>query len=263
METGLKGTVALVAASSSGLGRAVAHALASEGADVVMCARRADVLKEAADEVRGMSGSAVLEVVADLSQAEDVERVVQAAVERFGRIDVLVTNAGGPPPGEFTAHDDEAWEKAFSTNLMSVVRLIRAALPYVKAGGRGRIINLTSTSVKQPVEGLILSNAIRAGVTGLAKTLAVELAPYGVTVNNIAPGRISTNRTRELDQARAAAQGTTEEQVHTTLSSQIPMGRYGEPDDVAHLAVFLASDKAAYITGTTIQVDGGMVKSAF
>ncbi len=262
MDMGLKGTVALVAASSSGLGRAIAHSLAFEGANVVMCARHADVLKEAADEVRGVSGSAVLEVVADLSQAADIERVVQATVEHFGRIDILVNNAGGPPSGEFTSHDDAAWEKAFNTNLMSAVRLIRAALPYLKSSGRGRIINLTSTSVKQPIEGLILSNAIRMGVIGMAKTLAVEFASDGITCNNIAPGRISTNRTRDLDQSRAAAQGITEEQARAATTAQIPVGHYGDPDDVAYLATFLASDKASYITGTTIQVDGGIVKSA-
>lgn len=261
MEMGLKGTVAVIAASSSGLGRAIAQALAEEGCNVVMCARRADLLKEAADEVRGMSGSVVLEVVADLSKADDVERVVQAAIEQFGRLDILVNNAGGPPSGEFTSHDDKAWEAAYNTNLMSAVRLIRAALPYLKVSGRGRIINLTSTAVKQPIEGLILSNALRAGVVGMAKTLALELAPDRITVNNIAPGRISTNRTRELDQARAAAQGITEEQARAATAAQIPAGHYGSPDDVAYLATFLASDKASYITGTTIQVDGGLVRA--
>jgi 3-oxoacyl-[acyl-carrier protein] reductase len=145
-------------------------------------------------------------------------------------------------------------------NLLSVVRLVRAALPHLQASGRGRIINMSSTSVKQPIEGLILSNAIRAGVIGLAKTLSVELAPHGITVNNIAPGRIDTERIRQLDRSRAQAAGITEEQARQISLAQIPLGRYGSPEDIANVAVFLASDKALYITGTTIQVDGGMVK---
>ncbi len=260
METGIKGTVALVAAASQGLGKAVATELGREGADIVICARHEDVLEDAANEIRGLSGRRIVAVAADLSTAEGVDAAVAAAIESFGRLDILVNNAGGPPPGDFTAHDDAAWQRAFDLNLLSAVRLIRASLPYLKQSGRGRIINLTSTSVKQPVEGLILSNAIRAGVIGMAKTLSVEFAPFSITVNNIAPGRISTARIKQLDQARATATGMTEDEVHKWFEAQIPVGRYGLPEELAYLAVFLASDKAAYITGTTIQVDGGMVK---
>ncbi|MEO6458206.1 MAG: SDR family oxidoreductase [Chloroflexia bacterium] len=260
MDMGLRGTVALVAASSQGLGKAVAFGLAHEGASVVLCARNLENLEAVAAEIREATGSQAMAVRTDLTQEEDIKRVVALSVEQFGRLDVLVNNAGGPPPGDFTKHDDAAWYRAFDLNLMSAARLIREALPYLKSSGRGRIINLTSVAVKQPVDGLILSNAIRAAVTGMAKTLSTELAPFGITVNSIAPGRINTERIRQLDRARASASGTTEQEVEDYFISQIPIGRYGEPEELANLAVFLASDKASYITGTTIQVDGGLFK---
>ncbi len=263
MDMGLKGVVALVAASSQGLGKAVAMGLAREGAYLSMCARRADVLEAAAGEIRRETGTEVLALPADVSTEEGVNAIVSATVERYGRLDVLFNNAGGPPPGDFTMHGDEAWQKGFELNLLSAVRLIRASLPHLQKSGRGRIINLTSTSVKQPVEQLILSNSIRAGVIGMAKTLSFELAPYNITVNNIAPGRFATQRIKELDRNRAATLGITEEEAHRAALSQIPLGRYGEPEELAHLVVFLASDKASYITGTTIQVDGGMVRGIF
>jgi 3-oxoacyl-[acyl-carrier protein] reductase len=260
MDMGLKGAVTVVTASSQGLGKATALALAQEGANLVMCARDVERLEAAAREIREQTGVEVITVPADVSTEEGISAVVAAAVERFGRIDVLVTNAGGPPPGDFTKHSDEAWQRAFELNLLSVVRLIRAALPHLQASGRGRIINFSSTSVKQPIEGLILSNSLRAGVIGMAKTLAGEFAPYGITVNNIAPGRIDTERVRSLDRNRATALGISEEEAKQAQIANIPLGRYGEPLELAALAVFLASDKASYITGTTIPVDGGMVK---
>lgn len=263
MDLGLKDTVAVVAASSQGLGKAIAMVLAQEGANLVMFARHADVLEGAAAEISAATGANVLAIPTDVSEPEGVNNVISAAVGRFGRIDILVNNAGGPPPGEFTKFDDAAWQKAFEVNLLSAVRLIRAALPHLKKSGRGRIINLTSTAVKQPIEGLILSNSIRAGVIGMAKTLATELAPDGITVNNIAPGRLSTGRVQRLDQAAATSQGISEEEVRNRNFAQIPVGRYGRPEELGYLAAFLASDKAAYITGTTIQVDGGMIKSLY
>jgi 3-oxoacyl-[acyl-carrier protein] reductase len=262
MDLGLKGTVAVVAAASQGLGRAVAMQLAREGASVAICSRKQDAIQTAAADIRQQTGVEVVAVVADVSTPEGPEALVHAAVERFGRLDILVCNAGGPPPGGFSRqHDDEAWQQAFDLNLLSAVRLIRAAIPYLRQSGRGRIINMVSSSVKQPIEGLVLSNAVRSGVIGLAKTLAAELAPDGVTVNNIAPGRFDTARIRELDQARAKSLGITEEQARSEAIKQIPSGRYGRPEEFAYLAAFLASDKSSYITGATIQIDGGMVKS--
>lgn len=260
MDMGLKGAVAVVTASSQGLGKATALALAQEGANLVMCARGAERLEEAAQEIREQTGVQVLAVPADLSTEQGISAVIEATVEQFSRIDVLVTNAGGPPPGDFTKHTDEAWQRAFELNLLSVVRLIRAALPYLKASRRGRIINFSSTSVKQPIDGLILSNSLRAAVIGMAKTLATELAPHSITVNNIAPGRLDTERVRSLDRNRASTLGISEEEAKQAQIANIPLGRYGDPMELAALAVFLASDKASYITGTTIQVDGGLVK---
>jgi 3-oxoacyl-[acyl-carrier protein] reductase len=266
MDLGLRGTVAVVAAASQGLGKAVALQLAREGANLAICSRKHDAIEEAASDIRQQTGAEVLAVVADVSTPDGPDALVRAAVERFGRLDILVCNAGGPPPGGFSRHhDDEAWREAFDLNLLSAVRLVRAAVPYLRQSGHersgGRIINMVSSSVKQPIEGLVLSNAVRSGVIGLAKTLAAELAPDGITVNNIAPGRFDTARIRQIDQARAESLGITEEQARSEAIKQIPAGRYGHPEEFAYLAAFLASDKAAYITGATIQIDGGMVKS--
>ncbi len=245
MELGLKGVVALVTGASRGLGKAIATELAREGASVVICARHADVLESAGAEIERATGFRVLTVTGDVSTRDGVEAVVGTAIEKLGRLDILVNNAGGPPLGDFTKHDDAAWQLAYEQNLLSAVRLVRAALPYLKQSGRGRIINLTSTSVKQPIEGLILSNSIRAGVIGLAKTLSFELAPFGITVNNVAPGRFSTDRVRHLDQARADATDSTPEDVQKSMEAQIPVGRYGSPEELAYLVAFLASDKAS------------------
>lgn len=260
MELGLQGTVAFVAGASQGLGKAIALGLAQEGCNVALCSRRADELSRVAEEIKSKTGTAAVVVPADVTKADEISGAIASTVEQLGRLDILVTNGGGPPAGEFVAQSDEAWQAAFELNLMSVVRMIREALPHLKQSGRGRIINMTSSSVKEPVQSLILSNALRAGVVGLAKTLSTELASDSITVNNIAPGRIDTARIRYLDNARAQAQGITHEEAKAAAIKQIPLGRYGMPEEVANLAVFLASDKAAYITGTTMSVDGGMLK---
>ncbi|MEO5952958.1 MAG: SDR family oxidoreductase [Chloroflexia bacterium] len=262
MDMGLKGTVAFVAAASQGLGEAIALGLAREGASVAMCARRKDEIEAAAERVRAATGSKVLALQADVTVPDQIEAAIHETVQQLGGLDILVTNAGGPPAGPFVKHDDEAWQKAFDLNLMSVVRMTRMALPHLQRSGRGRIINLSSTSVKQPVESLILSNSIRMSVIGLAKTLSIELAPYSITVNNIATGRIDTARIRSLDANRAQNLSISEEEAKALAITQIPAGRYGVPEEMAHLAVFLASDKAAYITGTTIPIDGGMLKAS-
>lgn len=260
MELGLQDTVAFVAGASQGLGKAIALGLAQEGCKVALCSRRADELAQVANEIKSKTGTDALVMPADVTKPDQIKGAIASTVEKLGRLDILITNGGGPPAGAFVVQSDETWQTAFELNLMSVVHLIREALPYLQKSGRGRIINMTSTSVKEPVQALILSNALRAGVVGLAKTLSVELAPDGITVNNIAPGRIDTDRIRYLDKARAQAQRITEEEAKAAAVTQIPLGRYGMPEEVANMAVFLASDKAAYITGTTIPVDGGMLK---
>lgn len=264
MDLGLKQKVALVLAASKGLGRASAAALASEGAHVVIGSRDKERLSRTAQEIAGASGSRVLAVPTDVTRAEDITNIVAATIKEFGRLDILVNNAGGPPPGMFEQFGDEQWQKAFELNLLSTVRLIRQVLPHMRQSGGGRIINIVSTSVKQPIDGLLLSNAIRPGVVGLAKTLSIELAPDNITVNNVCPGRILTDRLRQGPNMQAKlAQGMSEEEVLKEQAKDIPMQRLGRPEELGALVAFLASEQAGYITGTTIQVDGGLVRALF
>lgn len=261
MDLELKGKNVLVAAGSRGIGRAVAEAFLQEGATVTICAREAAILERARTEM-GKWG-AVRTVSADVTRAADIETAVrQAAVN--GRLDALFVNAGGPPAGKFEDFDDSAWQRAFELNLLSSVRLVRAALPFMKATGGGAIVQLMSFVVKEPglwVGNLILSNAIRAGAVGLAKTLARELAPFAIRVNTVLPGRIDTERSRGLDAGRAQREGRSREELHAEQARQVPLGRYGRPEEVAAMIVFLASPRASYITGATVQVDGGLVAS--
>lgn len=260
MDLGLKDKVALVAAASKGLGKATALELAREGANVAICARTEVTLQAAAGEIERANGSEVLAVVANVSKADDIERLVQTTVDHFGRLDILVTNAGGPPAGYFLDLDDEAWFAAIELTLMSTVRLCRAAVPHMRQNGWGRIVNITSVSVKQPIDNLLLSNALRAGVVGLAKTLSNQFAGDGITVNSVCPGWTLTDRVAELNAARAREQGVPVEKVERQVTANIPMGRMGRPEELAALIAFLASERAGYITGTAIQVDGGYVK---
>ena len=260
MDLGLRERVAIVAASSRGLGKACAMELAHEGANVVICARDRARLRAAADEIAKATGAEVLSMGADLTDDAQIRHMADEALRRFGRIDILVTNNGGPPAGYYDGFDDDAWLAAHQLTLMSAVRLIRAVLPAMRAQGWGRIINITSVSVKQPIDNLLLSNVYRPGVTGLAKTLSAQLAAAGITVNNVAPGYTRTDRVLELAEARAAEQGKTVEEVLAETTSSYPMQRMGEPEELAALVAFLASERAGYITGTTIPVDGGYVK---
>ena len=257
MDLGIRGKVALVAAASQGLGRAVAAGLAAEGARVAICARRADVLEATASAIQADTGSEILPVVADVSRADDCRRFVDAAVERWGTVDILVNNSGGPTPGTFDTTDDAAWAAAVDNTLMNVVRLTRLALPHMKAARWGRIVNIESISVKQPIAGLLLSNSIRPGVIGLAKTLAAEVARDGILVNNVCPGSHATDRLRELAEVRAASAGTTPEEELERMAEAIPLGRLGRPEELANVVVFLCSERASFVTGTTVLVDGG------
>jgi 3-oxoacyl-[acyl-carrier protein] reductase len=257
MDTGLEGKAALVGGASRGIGRAIALGLAREGASVALCARNQETLDKARDEIRNETGATVLSLICDMSRPEDIKAAVAAAADAFGRLDIVVNNAGGPPTGSFDALDDTYWQHAIDQNLLSAVRTTREALPHLRRSGSGRIINITSVAVKQPIDGLMLSNATRLGVIGWAKTLSRELAPNGITVNNICPGNIATERLISLIEERAKRQKQSLEEAVSLEEGRIPMGFLGEPDDVAALAVFFASDKARYITGTTVQVDGG------
>ncbi len=263
MDLGLEGKVALVAASSKGLGKAIALGLAREGCQMVMCSRDEARIQLAAEEVREASGVRVEAIAADVTLESDLRNVAEQALARFGRVDVLVNNAGGPPPGGFDDVDDQAWQSGFELTLLSAVRLTRLLLPGMRERRWGRIVNVTSNTVKQPNANMLLSNSIRSAVTAMANTLAREVARDGVTVNNLAPGRIYTERTEQLDAFNAKRQGITVEQIRSAIDQQIPIGRYGRPDEFAAAAVFLASQQASYITGVTLLVDGGLVRSTY
>lgn len=263
MDLGLEGRVALVAASSKGLGRAVAEELASEGADLVLCARGERALREAAEAVGTRGPGEVLAVPTDLSDPEEVDRLASAALERFERVDILVNNAGGPPAGSFEEHDREAWRSAIRLNLESALALTRVLLPGMKERGWGRIVNVTSVAVKEPVDGLILSNSVRAAVTGFAKTLSNEVAAHGITVNNALPGYTRTDRLVELAAAQAESRGVSVEEIERGWTDGIPAGRLGEPREFAALVAFLASERASYINGVSITVDGGRTRALY
>jgi 3-oxoacyl-[acyl-carrier protein] reductase len=263
MDLGLAGKGAVVAASSQGLGRAIAHELAAEGASVVMCAR-ARPAAQAAEQVAAATGAKVIPIVADVSKRSDIDRLAAAARDALGRVDVVVTNSGGPAPGTFESTGPEAWQAAFEVVLMSAVELIRAFLPGMKERRFGRVLNVTSITAKQPVENLLLSNALRAAVTGMARTLANEIAPFGVTVNNLLPGYTRTERLTELADATAARDGrTAAADFYGRLEREIPAKRLGDPRELAALAAFLASERAAYITGQSIAVDGGWIRGLY
>lgn len=260
MDLGLHDQIALITAASRGLGKAVALRLAQEGAHVAICARGEADLTSAASEIEARTGRQVLLLPVDVSDLAAADALVDATVERFGRVDILVTNAGGPPPGQFLDLSPEDWEAATRLTLMSAVQLCYAAVPVMKEQAAGAILAMTSASVKQPLPNLILSNSLRLGVVGLVKTLADELAPFGIRVNSICPGWTRTERVDQLLRDRAARNSTTPEQEAAKITAAIPMRRMGTPEEFAAAAAFLVSPAASYITGVSLLVDGGMYR---
>jgi len=256
MDLGLKGKRALVLAASRGLGYACARGLAQEGCHLVICSRDEARIGAAAEQIRKDTGAKVQALVADVSSPAEAERLVGAAVSAYGGLEIVVHNAGGPPAGGFSAVNEAQWKQAFEQNLMSFVRIVTAAVPEMKKAGYGRVLTIASSSIKQPIPNLVLSNAFRAGVWGLAKTMSQELAPEGILVNVIAPGRISTERIAELDQANATRTGKPIDEVRKASVASIPLGRLGDPEEFANMVVFLASAKASYVSGQGIFVDG-------
>jgi len=257
---GIKDKVAIVAASSKGLGKAVALGLANEGAKLTICARGEEELLKTGREIESKTSTEVLAVPCDVSNTEDIKKVVAETVNKYSSVDILVNNAGGPPVGDFHDFSLEDWHKAVELNLLSAVTFSNLAIPYMKERKWGRIVNITSYAVKQPVDGLILSNTVRAGVVGLAKSLSNEFGPYNILVNNVCPGRIHTDRITQLATERAKKSGMTFEEALKSMDDGIPVGRIGQPEELANLVVFLSSERASYITGTTILADGGLAK---
>ncbi|WP_046213846.1 SDR family oxidoreductase [Paenibacillus wulumuqiensis] len=261
MELGLHGKSVFVAAGSKGLGRASALEFAREGALVTIASRSLDHLAEAAEEIKSVTSQRVNTVCMDVGNPEQIEQGIQSALEAYGRLDVLVTNAGGPPAGNFGDMSDHSWQSAFELNLLSTIRLIRAAVPSLQAAGGGRIVNIASSSVKQPIDGLILSNVFRAGIQALTKSLASEYASAGILINTVAPGRIATDRIMELDQRRAGNEQRPVEDIQAESLQQIPLGRLGTPEEFGRMVAFYGSFANTYVTGQSLLVDGGTIRA--
>lgn len=257
MELGINGKIALVASASRGLGRGCADRLAAEGCRLAICSRDAAGARAAAEEIARQTGAETVGLGADVSRAEDIHRLLDGVRERLGDPDILVTNAGGPPPGTFAGTPLEAYEAAFHLTLMSAVHLVHGVVPAMRSKGWGRIVAITSISVKQPIGNLLLSNMARAGLTGFLKTAATELAPSGITVNALLPGTHRTARVDQLVADRAERENRTGEEVLREMVAEIPCGRIGDPSDFGAAAAFLASEQARYITGQSLLVDGG------
>jgi len=261
MELGLRNKTAVVLAASKGLGRAAAEALAAEGARVAIGSRNKEDLEKTAQEISEKTESQVIAIPVDVTDATQAESFIKQTIQHFGQIDILVNNAGGPPFGSFQSFDETQWQAAFELNLLSTVRFTRLVLPHLKKTGSGRIINIVSMSVKSVLESSVLSTSM--GVVGMAKLLADEVGPDQITVNNVCPGMILTDRIRNSGIKKELAAGMSEEEALKEKSKNIPLRRIGKPEELAALIAFLASEKASYITGTTIQVDGGAVRSIF
>ncbi len=261
MDLGLEGKTALVTAASKGLGRAIATELAREGARVAISSRDEASLAQTAEEISRETGTEVIHRAADLTSEAQIDALISLALDRLGGLDVLVNNTGGPPTGNFGDLDDGAWTLAFEQIVLSLVRCVRGVLPSMRERGGGRIVNVASSSVKQPIDNLLLSNTFRAGLNGLSKSLALELAPDGILVNTLGPGRILTGRTESVDASQAESRGVSVEEVRESFATQIPLGRYGTPEEFARVAAFLASPANGYVTGQAILVDGGMVRA--
>ena len=263
MELGLKGKVAMVAGASRGLGYAVARGLAAEGATISMSSRDEGKIADAAKRIAAETYSDTFSMAVDVRSAESIAAWYAKTVEKFGGVDLLFVNAGGPPAGTALSFDDAAWQGAFELLVLSAVRMVRLAVPSMKARGGGAIVVSTSSAVKEPIPNLALSNVVRSSVSALSKTLANELAADNIRVNHLLPGRIDTDRVRELDTIRGKAAGTSADDIKSSYSKVIPLGRYGAPDEFGSAAVFLFSDAARYITGASLQVDGGLIKNVF
>lgn len=263
MELGLRDKVAMVSGASRGLGFGVARAMAQEGVQLSIASRDESHVTQAAEQLRAETGVAVLGTVADVRDPEALAGWHAATLDRFGGVDHLFTNSGGPPPGDTLRLDDAAWEAGFALLVLSVVRLVRLVVPSMEARGGGSILMSTSTALRDPIPGLALSNVLRASVAALAKNLSIELGPRGIRVNHVMPGRIATDRMRQVDQIQADQLGISVDEVRADTVSRVPLGRYGTPDEFGRFAALLLSDSASYLNGVSVQVDGGLLRSVF
>lgn len=262
MDLKLKGKSVLVVASSKGLGKATAEQFAEEGAHVLLTSRSEDDLRQTAEEIKEKTGNEQVRYhVCDITNTAQVKRLIEVAIEWNGKVDVLINNAGGPPAGTFDDFSDDAWQDAFELNLLSYIRLIREVLPSMRENGAGRIVNIASSSIKESLDNLLLSNTFRAGIVGLSKSLAREFAADNILINTVGPGRFATDRVKHLDELQAEAKDISFEAFQEQSTSLIPMGRYGRPEEFAKTIVFLASGANTYVTGQTMVVDGGLVKA--
>ncbi|RKY83734.1 3-oxoacyl-ACP reductase [candidate division KSB1 bacterium] len=260
MDLGLKNKIGIVAASARGLGKAVAEGLAREGVRLTICDIDESEIIKTGKEIEEKTGSEILTIKTDVRNRNEIKNLVLKTVEKFGGIDILVTNSGGPPPTNFLDTPDEEWQKAIELNLLSTIFMCKEVIPYMMKKRWGRIITMTSISVKQPIDRLILSNTVRTGVLGFTKTIATELAPYNILVNTVCPGYTYTRRIDQLVKDKAKKFGKTEKEILKSYTRDIPLGRMGTPEEFANVVVFLASEKASYLTGTAIQIDGGYIK---
>jgi 3-oxoacyl-[acyl-carrier protein] reductase len=263
MQLNLKGKVAMVAASSKGLGFGIAQELAREGAKLSIGSRSKDGIESAAKKLREETQADVLSSILDASNNQSIQDWTKRTTDHFGGVDLLVVNAGGPPPGKFMDFTDENWQAAFDMNLMSAVRMIRQVIPSMESRGGGSILTVTSSSVKEPIDVLILSNVMRSGVTSLVKSLSLQLAPKNIRVNNLMPGRIDTDRVRSIDENQAKAAGISVEERKAQSQATIPLQRYGTIEDFGKMGAFLLSEAASYVTGSSIAVDGGSIKTVW
>ena len=261
MDLGIKGRVAVVGGGSKGLGKACAFSLAQEGAHVAICSRNAEDLEAAAQEIRTATGAQVLTVPGDLSRLPDIQNLIQTTVDHFGRLDIVVCNSGGPPEGRAVDTSEETWDRAFQMALNFFIRMGREAVPHLKKQSWGRIVNILASTVYQPIDNLVTSGVTRMGAVAYAKSLADEVGRDNILVNNVAPGFLLTDRMVHIFESRGAETGQSTEEALKARSSSIPLGRFGRPEELADLVAFLASEKNGYITGTTILVDGGVVRS--
>ncbi len=261
MDLGIKGRVAVIGGGSKGLGKACAFSLAQEGANVAICSRNAEDLEAAAQEIRASSDAQVLAVPGDLSRLPDIQNLIQTAVDHFGRLDIVVCNSGGPPEGRAVDTSEETWDRAIQMALNFFIRMGREAVPHLRKQSWGRIINILASTVYQPIDNLVTSGVTRMGAVAYAKSLADEVGRDNILVNNVAPGFLLTDRMVHIFETRAEEAGQTTEEALNAHSSRIPLGRFGRPEELADLVAFLASEKNGYVTGTTILVDGGVVRS--